>query len=104
MTSARKTRIFGTLGELVCDEARHSVVLRDFLTEAVRERTFAELDESIAVSSGHSGGDYGVLDGMCCCCCGLRSGSGVGNSLRSLIMRLLFFGDICRIPEGGVHR
>jgi len=54
----RKTRIFGTRGELYGDGVE--IVHYDFLTDEKQTINTAILDSSIL--GGHGGGDYGLMD------------------------------------------
>ena len=54
----RKTRIFGTRGEIYADGNKISVF--DFLTDQTRTVDTAASDSSIL--GGHGGGDYGLMD------------------------------------------
>ncbi len=54
----RKTTVFGTRGELICNE--HTIIHNDFLRD-----TTSELDTrqtSSGALAGHGGGDYGIMD------------------------------------------
>jgi predicted dehydrogenase len=60
----RKTRIFGTRGEIIGDGAK--VEIFDFLTDQTQvidtEAASADASGHGAVLGGHGGGDYGVMD------------------------------------------
>jgi hypothetical protein len=53
--TARRTRIFGTRGELAVDDGR--VTVRDFLTDTTRI-----VPVSGEASGGHGGGDRGLIE------------------------------------------
>lgn len=95
----RKTRIFGTRGELYGDGEK--IEIFDFLTDASRvidtEATSATANGGSAALGGHGGGDYGLMDRFVAAVCENDPGrilSGADESFET--HRMVFLAELAR--------
>ena len=57
--SGRKTRIFGSLGQIETDSI--TITVRKFLDDSVREVNTETCNDG-GILTGHGGGDFGIMD------------------------------------------
>jgi predicted dehydrogenase len=98
----RKTRIFGTRGEIYGDG--QNIEIFDFLTDQTRvidtEATSATADGAATVLGGHGGGDYGLMDRFVAAVCENKPSlilSGPDESLES--HRMVFASEEARLSH-----
>lgn len=102
----RKTRIFGTRGEIYGDG--QYIEIFDFLTDQTRvidtEATSSDADGGVAVLGGHGGGDYGLMDHFVAAVCANDRGlilSGPDESLET--HRMVFAAEQARLDNTVVN-